>query len=170
MTTLTIRLARKPDGSTLLSCRRPDGSSTWQRREGAYFALHDLSHYAAETVLGLRYGFFGLLADGWNITDFGTRWPRGPIPAYAAEEAALAEHVAGALDRERAMGMASPAAAFNALLADAYRAFDRTPPRLLTDDELEGIRATFDALAARWYGLAPGEDLELPFPAPARVG
>ncbi|MDX1547565.1 MAG: hypothetical protein R3247_11285, partial [Rhodothermales bacterium] len=53
---LLIRFSRKRDGSTVLRCERADGSVTWQRRTGptaAFFAAHDLGHYAVETTLGL---------------------------------------------------------------------------------------------------------------------
>ena len=33
--------------------------------------LHDLIHYVVETTLGYREAFFGLLAAGWDIQDFG---------------------------------------------------------------------------------------------------
>ena len=39
----------------MLRCVRADGSATWQKqtdRHAAYFALHDLTHFAVETELG----------------------------------------------------------------------------------------------------------------------
>ena len=57
---LTIRIKKKPDGSAALSCQRADGSVTWQRQtgpQGAFFPLHDLTHYAVETELGLEQAF-----------------------------------------------------------------------------------------------------------------
>ena len=45
MAELTIALEKRTDGSTVLSCRRSDGSVTWQRHEGSkasFFPLHDL--------------------------------------------------------------------------------------------------------------------------------
>ena len=83
---LTIRIKKQSDGSAALSCTRPDGSVTWQRQEGThgrFFPLHDLTHYAVETVLGYQNGFYGMVARGWNMTDFGAPWPRGRIPADA---------------------------------------------------------------------------------------
>lgn len=66
---LRISIKKKPDGSAALSLRRADGSVTWQRQEGIQgrcFPLHDLTHYAVETVLGLDQAFFGLVASGWG--------------------------------------------------------------------------------------------------------
>src|SRR2546430_9090725 len=55
MNDLLIRIKKKSDGSAALSCLRADGSVTWQRQngqQGRFFPLHDLTHYAVETVLG----------------------------------------------------------------------------------------------------------------------
>src|SRR5438309_3304320 len=79
MNDLLIRIKKKSDGSAALSCLRADGSVTWQRQtgqQGRFFPLHDLTHYAVETVLGYARGFYGLVAEGWDLTDFGNPWPR----------------------------------------------------------------------------------------------
>src|SRR6059058_3092224 len=87
-TAMLIRFKRHPDGSASLTCVRGDGTSTWQRQQGQLglvFPPHDLTHYAVETTLGYRHGFYGLIEDGWNIEDFAKPWPRGPIPDEAQE-------------------------------------------------------------------------------------
>jgi hypothetical protein len=38
-----------------------------------FFPLHDLTHYAVETVLGFRRGFYGLVANGWDFADSARR-------------------------------------------------------------------------------------------------
>ena len=41
---LTVLLNKKADGSAALSCRRDDGSVTWQRQDGVqgrFFPLHE---------------------------------------------------------------------------------------------------------------------------------
>ena len=157
---LDIQFKKKADGSSVLHCQRPDGTATWERRAGTFFVLHDLGHYAAETTLGLADGFFGLLAQGWNITDFGTPWPRGPVPPGAD----LAEHVVGLLDQESALPAPFDAGAFNDALTAAFADAGKTPGRRLTDDELARIRTLRRDLAGRWFGLPPGEALSLVFP------
>ena len=75
MPDLLIRMQKKRDGSVTHTCVRRDGSATWQRHQGAqarFFPFHDLTHYAVETVLGMRRGFYGLVAEGWDFADFGT--------------------------------------------------------------------------------------------------
>jgi len=162
-TALTVRIKKKPDGSVALSCIRPDGSVTWQRqegRQGRFFPRHDLTHFAVETELGHRRGFYGLVAEGWDITDFGTPWPCGPIPA----DADPSELIVGFLDGERAAGVEWSAAQFNDKAADYYRDHAMAgPPPALTDEELDRIRARMRALFARWDAVPAGDAMELAF-------
>jgi len=159
---LTVLIKKKADGSAALSCRRSDGSVTWQRQEGthgAFFPLHDLTHFAVETELGYGKGFFGLVAEGWDITDFGRPWPRGPLPAQAL----LAEVLVGFLDQERAAGelwsadeLRTSTAAYASQSGVALKAD-------LSDADLQRIRARRGALFAQWSALGAGETLALTF-------
>jgi len=50
MPDLVIQIKKKTDGFATLSCRRADGSVTWQRQDGRharFFPFHDLTHDAA---------------------------------------------------------------------------------------------------------------------------
>ena len=67
MNTLTIRLTKGRDSRSVLTCTRPDGSTTWSKVSD-YFPTHDLAHYAVETTLGISRGFYGLILEGWDIT------------------------------------------------------------------------------------------------------
>jgi hypothetical protein len=160
--TLVIAIKKKSDGSAALACRRADGSVTWQRQEsaqGRFFPRHDLTHYAVETVLGMNQAFYGLVASGWDLGDFGPPWPRGPMPADALQ----AELIVGYLDSERAAGTTWSAEEFNAKAA-AYHAARGQPPGLeLREADLDLIRQTRAALFARWDALPGGATLELPF-------
>src|SRR5882672_12049379 len=109
---IVIRIKKGADGRTSLSCTRADGTTTWQRQQGGqarFFPRHDLTHYAVETVLGHRNGFYGLVAAGWDLSDFGTPWPRGEIP----KEANVTEIIVGFFDRERASGQMGTADEIN---------------------------------------------------------
>jgi hypothetical protein len=163
MADLLIRIKKKTDGSAALSCVRPDGSTTWQRQEGQlgrFFPLHDLTHYAVETVLGFQRAFYGLLADGWDLSDFGTSGSRGKIP----DEAGLAESVVGFFDLERMTGERATAEEMNARL-QSFRADRGLPPTAfrVTDEQIARIRALRADLFARWNAVPPGEALELSF-------
>lgn len=171
VTALHIRLKRHPDGSASLTCTRRDGSVTWQRQSGStalVMPAHDLTHFAVESTLGFRFGFYGLLADGWEIADFATPWPRGPIP----DDAVVVELIVGFFDAERRQGDAMTAAAFRTQ-AEQYVAsrvaVGKTMPdglRSLSDAELERVRARRDDLLARWADVPVGGALDLDFAVP----
>src|SRR5215204_412329 len=132
---LHIRLKKRADGSSAQSCTRSDGSVTWQRqREGLaqFFTRHDLTHIAVESVLGHRQGFYGLLAIGWNFTDFGAPWPRGRIPA----EVDPSELFVGLLDQEFASGIPWSAAEFNEHTAHFVSNLGGAAPAAVTEEQL----------------------------------
>ena len=151
---LRIEIEKRADGTGLLRCQRSDGSLAWQRQtatSSAHFALHDLTHYAVETVLGYEAGFFGLIGNGWEIEDTQGKSPRGPLPAEALE----VERLVGLFDTERASGMTWSAEAFNAF-----------SPRLLTEEQLRCVRECRDELFRRWSAVGTGDRLVLQFPQP----
>jgi hypothetical protein len=159
MPELLIRIKKKKDGDAALSCWRADGSVTWQRQEGdlgRFFPLHDLTHYAVETVLGHGRGFYGLVADGWDLDDFGAR----PLPA----DMDPSEGIVGLLDAERYQGIRMSVQSLLDVSADVGNGYPvREAVAGLTDDELDAVRARRAELFALWEALPPGETLELPF-------
>ena len=83
---MRIELEKRSEGGAVLRCIRGDGTSSWQRHDGqqaAFFPFHDLTHYAVEQTLGLRDGFFGLVAAGWPIEATTGKGSRGPLPPGA---------------------------------------------------------------------------------------
>src|SRR5207247_1266898 len=109
---LSIQITKRTDGSGVLRCVRADGSMTWQKqksRHAAFFALHDLTHFAVESALEFRRGFYGLIADGWEIDDTTGKGTRGPLP----DEAVEVEHLVGSFDSERSGGTLWIADEFN---------------------------------------------------------
>lgn len=146
---LRIRLAKRPDGSVVLHCTRADGSATWQRhdpRRAAFFAHHDLRHFAVETTLGLRRGFFGLIADGWDIANTDGKGDRGRLPP----DAIVAEYLVGLLDRENIGG--SPALRADEVwsLLREHAPCAEAVPMSLTDATLASIRTLASALHEQW--------------------
>lgn len=149
---LVIEFVKQPDTTGLLRCTRADGSRTWQKqteKHAAYFALHDLTHYAVETTLGSQQGFFGLIDSGWDIDDTTGKGRRGPLPA----EALAVEQIVGLVQTEQASGTLWTAGEFNQFLE-----------RTLTDTEIQNIRARRADLFQRWSAIKPGETLRLIFP------
>ena len=159
---LTIRLERRTDGAVIFELRRADGTSTWQTRTGPtaeFFAVHDLTHYAVETTLGLGAAFYGLVASGWGLDDFGNGWPRGPLPT----EAQAAEVLVGRLDLHRA-GQSLSAADCNEAARDYFAERGLALPLEVTEVQIDAIRSRLSELVWRWHATAPGKRLELSFP------
>jgi hypothetical protein len=172
MAALTIRFKRHPDGSASLTCLRANGTATWQRQNGSLglvFPPHDLTHYAVETTLGYGNGFYGLIAQGWDIADFAKPWPKGTIPIEAQE----VELIVGFFDTERRSFTQMTETEFNDH-AERYLAARKSAkpgalalaPRL-TQQQIESVRCCRGDLLSRWGQLAPGETLELPFDRPS---
>ena len=145
---MRIEIAKRPDGGGTLRCARQDGSVTWQKQErhAAHFALHDLTHYAVETGLGYRHGFFGLIAEGWEVEDTTGKGARGALP----DEAIEVERIVGLFDSERASGVLWSTEEFNEFA-----------PRPLTEAEIQKVRALRGELFQRWSAIDPGQKLEL---------
>jgi hypothetical protein len=147
----------------VLRCVRTDGSVTWQKmasRHAPFFALHDLTHFAVESTIGFRRGFFGLVAVGWEIDETTGKTPRGPLP----EEAVLVECIVGALDAERAGGEIWTAEDFNQHLAIHFASARLSQPRTLSDEDLSRVRARRADLFAQWRAVPRGGVLELQYP------
>ena len=156
---LTVRIKKLTEGSAALSCVRADGTVTWQRQEGQqgrFFPLHDLTHLAVETVLPII-GFYRVVADGWDLTDFGKPWPKGPLP----EGAHLAEVIVGFLDTERAAGLVWPSEDWRSATAAYFQQHGLPLPVLPSAADLQRIREERARLLGLWTALPSGETLEL---------
>jgi hypothetical protein len=145
---MLVQITKRVDGGGVLRCVRADGSVTWQKqgRHAPFFALHDLTHFAVESALGFRRGFFGLIAEGWDLEDTTGKGARGPLPA----EAVVAEHIVGLFDAERGSGAI--------WTVDEFNQFATRP---LSQDELARVKARRSDLFEQWFALPPGETLDL---------
>ena len=145
---MKIQIAKRADGAGVMRCTRPDGSVVWQKvpKHGAHFALHDLTHFAVETTLGYRRGFYGLLAEGWDFDDVTGKGARGPLPQEALE----VERVVGVFDSERMCGARYSVEDFNSFA-----------PREFTADEIDAVRRRRGELFRQWGDTAVGQNLEL---------
>ncbi len=157
---LIVQIAKRADGAGVLRCTRADGSVTWQKqtRHALHFALHDLTHFAVESTLGLRRGFFGLIAEGWEIEDTTGKGARGPLPQEALE----VEHIVGFFDTERGSGVFLTAEDYNhhsGVQASSSGRPGRACSPTLTSPNPHLPRPAFLARSA----LEPGSTMELQF-------
>ena len=155
-----IQIKKGRDGPATLACLRSDGTRTWGK-EHPFFPVHDITHCAVESVLGLDQAFFGLIAAGWSIDDFEKPGASRKMPFQAI----VAEHVVGVFDRERALPEPMTAAAFNETVMASLPPGERAAFLPITEAQLSQVRALRQTLEAHWYALTPGETLEIPFPA-----
>ncbi|HEY4307322.1 MAG TPA: hypothetical protein VGM82_22815 [Gemmatimonadaceae bacterium] len=163
MTSLVVRIKKKSNGEAALTCERGDGSVTWQRQEGPlsrFFPLHDLTHFAVESVLGFDSAFFGSISNGWDISDFAAPGAKDRL----TEQAMLAEMIVGFFDVEQRTGFLGDADEY-AWKIQTYREEHKMPPTtfVVTDEQLLAIRAKRGELFAAWQIVPPGETLELRF-------
>ncbi len=110
-----------------------------------YF-LHDVVHYCVETQLGLKNGFWGLLAQSYKLADFGT----GKVPM---RELSRTEKIVGPVQSFYSGHMPAD------LLLENLKIIDFTPP----EDFLTKVMARVKALMDTWRYLPAGEVLELHF-------
>ena len=157
---MTIRFTKGQNKPDTLTCRRDDGSCTWTALNLP--AAHDLGHYALETTLGCRHAFFGLLAQGWDIQDFGRPDPKTGRKPTIPPEAIQAEALAGLLDMERRSAHPPAYGIFTEMLASACAGLG-VPAPALDAAQLAAIRACHAALLRRWAETAEGMSLELDF-------
>ncbi len=100
---MIVQLKKGRDAPATLACVRGDGSRTWVKLQ-RFFPLHDLTHYAVESVFGFDQAFFGLVASGWDIADFAAPGAAARLPAQALQ----AECMVGLFDLERVSARTRP--------------------------------------------------------------
>src|SRR3954469_14484998 len=160
---LTIRIKKGKDGRAALSCQRSDGSIIYQRqneKQAGFFVRHDLTHFAVETVLGHRKGFFGLIAGGWSFEDFGEKWDKKKYPA----DAEPSELIVGLFDAENASEAQWSAAEFNLHAKGFMRELGGSEiGEVIDQEQVERVRARIGELMKRWERVKPGGTMELEF-------
>lgn len=107
-------------------------------REGAL--PHDLAQFVVEAGLGLRHGFWGLVADGATFQSMDRRRTREGRAVIAAHRDAL----------------------------NAAEALVNAEVRVLEAGGHSAVRAEFERIAALWAALPEGGTIELVWPFPTR--
>jgi hypothetical protein len=150
----------KPD---TLSVRRSDGSVTWSQGHAGP-AYHDLAHFAVETVLKTKQGFFSIIDQGFAIDDFVLPRHRRPdalkginLPA----EAMQVEYIVNRIQLEHFNGHEDPnfLPSLRQVLIEKNLPF----PDSLTESAVAQIRARYQALVNQWDTLPPGGTMTLDF-------
>ncbi|HYW29917.1 MAG TPA: hypothetical protein VE869_00325 [Gemmatimonas sp.] len=159
---MIVSFERCADGDCIMRCTRDDGSTEWQRHTGAravFFAHHDLTHLGVERTLGLRHGFFGLLAAGWSIAETEGKSGRGPLPAGSV----LVEQLVALFGQERATGVEWTPEEFDEAMRSYAMQHGHAEPVALRAQQIAAVREAIGALYSAWRDTLPGSVLTLTF-------
>jgi hypothetical protein len=162
---MRVQFTKRNDGGVVIQVFRANGSTTWRRydKHAVFFSYHDLTHFAVETTLGFQWGFFGLIADGWDIADTEGKGPRGKPPL----ESILVEFIVGLFSGERVGGNpALTSEEFNKQLRQMAAPNNSPIGREFSVQELDATRECIRELHDRWAVLPTGATLELTFTFP----
>ena len=163
---MNIIFTKRPDGWASLRCIRDDGSETWNNTPYPAVIRHDLTHYVVETELGFRRAFYGLLAEGYDISSFAlpqTQRPAALSPTHLPQEAYQTEILVGLLQTEQIDSLSYTH--FIALLVEVCLQKKVRPPSL-SDTQLKAIRTRVTQLWHQWQTLREKETLRLEFILP----
>lgn len=143
---LTLTFTKHDSQSGAIQATRSDGSSTYANQH-TFMIIHDLYHYAVETVLKLEGGFYGFLEAGIDITTFeGPRDQRPPME----REGIMIEHLVNLLTTELNSGRQDD------FLKQLQMILDKDElafPESLTEETLEEIRQRAAELTRQWQTL-----------------
>ena len=110
---------------------------------------HELVHFVVERAMGIRFGFWGLLAHGADLTAVMTFNARSPRTVSPPTDPLVIEHLDELLEAER-------------LVAGLYQlGAGETLDHGVDPVQAAGIRQEIDALNALWQELAIGEVLRV---------
>ena len=158
---LQVSLKKISAEQSSFHCRRPDGTVTGSRVP-PFYPRHDLSHFAVETALGLRHGFFGLIAQGWELADFVEKHVAAKLPV----EAFWAECAVGVTELLNSPAPL-PLSEWQQALDQSVAGQQRPPFRRVTAEEYAHLNTLRASLLQQWTALPVGETLTLEFALPA---
>ena len=87
---------------SVLTIYREDGSYSWSKLHRR-LETHDLAHYSVESTLGFDKAFYGIIANGFEISDFELPREQRPFavrPENLSSEAIITEHIVNLLEVE----------------------------------------------------------------------
>ena len=155
---MEISFTRNGANNHIISCRRLDGTVTWMQID-SFFIVHDLCHYAVESILELKNAFYGMLASGIAITDF--ELPKEKRMFNLTAEALLTEQIVNLLTIEYNQG---PIENFLETLSKVCKKNKvPVPVKKLDKFYLQQIRQSVELLMNRWQLLPEGETITLIF-------
>lgn len=157
---MLVRFTKNPPSAEadLLTCVRPDGSTTTAplRRQG--ILPHEAIHFVVEGTLHWHDAFFGNVARGETIEKVADRLHGRNGHWAKITQAHQTEALVECFEADQ-WGGASDPAAFAEKLVLACRRRGTTPPDV-NIEELERVRLALREFGAAWRPLPPGASLE----------
>ena len=154
---MEILITKTGMNEDVLSCKRKDGTVTWTHVSN-FFILHDLCHYAIETVLSLKKAFFGMLANGTDITEFDL--PKDQRKIELTSEALFAEHLVNLVVIDYTQGRMNN---LIEIFKETYNDPGSDLINLINEEKLEDIRKNYASLMQQWKSIRESETLRLIF-------
>jgi hypothetical protein len=155
---MEITFTKNSGKSHNISCKRTNGTVTWMPNS-SFFIIHDLCHYAMETKLGLRKAFYGMLAAGTDIRDFGL--PKEQRTFQLTEEAIFAEQMVNLLTIEYTQGQIENFVSMLSKICHSDNHLSKIPE--IKPEKLDEIRSSYDGLMNQWILLPEGKTMTLNF-------
>jgi hypothetical protein len=145
----------------LLTCVRPDGTSTSGELARQGILPHEAFHFVIESTLSWWDAFYGHVARGDSIERTTQRLHRASADWTKLTQAQQCEALIECLQAEQWGGATDPAA-FAEKLVLTCRRRGVAPPDI-TADELDRVRHALREFGAAWRPLGPGQVLERTF-------
>ena len=155
---MEISFTKNGPNHHIIFCQRMDGTVTWMQID-FFFVVHDLCHYAVESILELNNAFYGMLASGTAISDF--ELPKEKRTFHLTEEAIYTEQIVNLLTIESKQG---PIEFFlNTLNEVCQKTTVPITGKKINKFYLQQIRQYVEILINRWPLLPEGETITLIF-------
>lgn len=155
---MQIHFKKQKNKLPTLHLTRMDGSETWTVFKHNLIQ-HDLVHFAAETILKWKNGFYDLVAKDANIEDF-AKTNREERPDLAVASIQM-EYIVNLLETE--IYQQQIFEDFNAQLAKNCQGNNHLPPPPISTINLQQIRLKIKDLLQQWQDVAVGQSLKLEF-------
>ena len=158
---LRISVKKQTQKPCILTITRSDSSSTWAKLHLG-METHDLAHYAVEKSLGFKHAFYGIIDQGYQISDFElpkAQRPDAVKPENLHSEALITEHLVNLLEVEL-LNSGLNTNLINDLqhiLTNANLPF----PQSLDEETLNTIRQLYHSLYNQWIALEENNTLNL---------
>jgi len=160
---LKIEISKEFEKPSVLTCSREDGTITYAKLH-PNLEIHDIAHFVVETNLKFSNAFYGLLAQGYSISDFQLpkdKRPKELQPKNLAPEALITEHIVNILQTKYAQGKQETD--YLSITATILKERKLSFPASFTAKKFEEMYYQLEDLMIQWEALSFNQKLVLNF-------